>query len=530
MIVSSEKTARRMMVERLSSSMKAAASLVVALAATRAAAQLPTPVPPQVREPLARYGDAVIAALRSRDLAALEARFDDNLRRVQPPDRLGETLDNVTAQIGALHECDAPTVTLREPVTVVEYRCRLDRGPFIVRLSWNAQFELAGFFFLPPPPPKEAPPANAREEAVTVGANGWPLPGTLLIPGGVARPPVAVLVQGSGPNDRDESIGPNHVFLDLANGLARAGIATLRYDKRTRVFGERFASELKNFTLDDEIVDDAVAALVAVSRRGDLGPVFVIGHSEGAWLAPRIARRAREEGVPIAGVVMLAANASPLADVIVHQFGIAAAASPPRATQEMVDEVREERDNVARLVATGHVERGHEALPFDMPASAWLDIARYDAPAALLAQTGLPALLVFGARDFQVQPSRSGAVAIARRVAPGDVHRRVAASQPSADRRRRAARAGGIRTSGSRVADRHRPHRGLDRRSDPASLTGARRGNTPPNRPALRYTDSLRRVGTIDAFATGSAETPLLPWPSPPAAPSASSIAARSSR
>ncbi len=392
-----------MTIERIGKGLRRVASVFLVSATFQAAAQAPSQVP----EPLARYGDAVLAALRSRDLGALEARFDDNLRRVQPPDRLGETLDKVTAQIGALHECDAPAVTLRQPVTVVEYRCRLDRGPFIVRLSWNAQSELVGFFFLPPPPPKEAPPANAHEEAVTVGANGWPLPGTLLIPGGVARPPVAVLVQGSGPNDRDESIGPNRVFLDLANGLARAGIATLRYDKRTRVFGERFANELKNFTLDDEIVDDAVAALVAVSRRGGFGPVFIIGHSEGAWLAPRIAGRARAAGVPIAGIVMLAANASPLADVIVQQFGLAASASPPRATQEMVDEVREERNNVARLVATGHVEPGHEALPFDMPASAWLDIARYDAPAALLAQTGLPALLVFGERDFQVQPSEA---------------------------------------------------------------------------------------------------------------------------
>ncbi len=380
-------------------------------ASTTALAQMPAqpsaPGRAPVPEAIAGAGDAVVAALRARDVAALESRFDDNLRQVLPPDRLAQTFDRLAAGLGTLHDCDAPAVTATQPMTVVEYRCRLDRGPYVLRLSWNPQLRLSGFYFLPPPPPREAPPSNAREEAMTVGARGWPLQGTLLIPGGAAKPPVAVLVQGSGPHDRDETIGPNRVFADLANGLARDGIATLRYDKRTRAYPDRFASERPDFTLDDEVVDDAVAAIVQVARRTDLGPVFVVGHSEGAWLAPRIAQRARAAGAPVAGVVMLAANATPLAELIVRQMQLAADANPPRATAAMVDDLRAERDNVARLVATGRVEPGHEALPFDLPASLWLDAGRYDAPAALLAQPGLPALLTFGERDFQVPPTEA---------------------------------------------------------------------------------------------------------------------------
>ncbi len=60
-----------------------------------------------------------------------------------------------------------------------------------------------------------------------------PLPATLTLPSGEGHFPAVLLVAGSGPNDRDETIGPNKPFRDLAQGLAAADIASLRYDKRT---------------------------------------------------------------------------------------------------------------------------------------------------------------------------------------------------------------------------------------------------------------------------------------------------------
>ena len=185
-------------------------------------------------------------------------------------------------------------------------------------------------------------------------------------------------------------------------GFAERGIATLRYEKRTRALGQRFATELRAWTLDDEIVDDAVAALVQLAARKDRGPLFVVGHSEGAWLAPRIAARATAVGVPIAGIVMLASNVTPLADVLVYQYEFGAALPAPTVTPAMVDDVKKKRDNVLRLLARGTPVRD-EPLPLDMPASAWLDVGRYDPATALLAQPGLPALLTFGERDYQVR-------------------------------------------------------------------------------------------------------------------------------
>ena len=82
-------------------------------------------------------------------------------------------------------------------------------------------------------PPSYVESNSFTETEVTVGTGEWALPGTLTIPKGTGPFPAVVLVHGSGPNDRDETIGPNKPFKDIAWGLASRGIVVLRYDKRT---------------------------------------------------------------------------------------------------------------------------------------------------------------------------------------------------------------------------------------------------------------------------------------------------------
>lgn len=89
--------------------------------------------------------------------------------------------------------------------------------------------------------------------ADTVGAGGVSLPARFVWPAGDGRVPVVVMVHGSGPNDMDETIGPNHPLRDLALGLARRGVATLRYDKRTCAF----PSLAEGITIEEEVFSSA---------------------------------------------------------------------------------------------------------------------------------------------------------------------------------------------------------------------------------------------------------------------------------
>ncbi|MBM7569102.1 alpha/beta hydrolase family protein [Paenibacillus sacheonensis] len=157
-------------------------------------------------------------------------------------------------------------------------------------------------------------------EQVTVVANpAYPLEGLLTLPDDSNENiPAAVFVHGSGPLDKDETIGANKLFRDLAEGLASKGIGSLRYDKRTHTYGKEVIAELGGkLTVKEEIIEDAIKAIHLLKKdpRVDANRVFLIGHSQGGMLAPRI----DAEGGDLAGLVLLAGTARTLEEVILNQ-------------------------------------------------------------------------------------------------------------------------------------------------------------------------------------------------------------------
>lgn len=157
-------------------------------------------------------------------------------------------------------------------------------------------------------------------EQVTVTANAsYPLEGILTLPDSPAeKVPAVVFIHGSGPLDKDETIGANKPFRDLAEGLAKKGIASLRYDKRTYTYGKQMIQELgSSLTVKEEIIHDALFAsrMLKKDPRVDANRVFMIGHSLGGMLAPRI----DAEGGDFAGLIILAGTLRTLEEVIIEQ-------------------------------------------------------------------------------------------------------------------------------------------------------------------------------------------------------------------
>lgn len=160
---------------------------------------------------------------------------------------------------------------------------------------------------------------TVKEESVIIGKDTeYELGGTLTIPEGATTPyPAVVLVHGSGPNDRDETIYNNKPFKDIANYLTSKGIAVLRYDKRTYTHQTKIAANIAELTVKEEVIDDAVLAanLLKADSRIDKDKVFIIGHSLSGMLAPRI----DAEGGNFAGIIIMAGSPRSFSDILYDQ-------------------------------------------------------------------------------------------------------------------------------------------------------------------------------------------------------------------
>ncbi len=292
---------------------------------------------------------------------------------------LGKPASQDAPQVHHIGDAVSVTIPLHWPAVTLN---------FIV--SWNAAGQVQGTWFRraePPAPPYATPayshPDSFTAKEVSFGAEGSQLPATLTLPVGKGPFPAVVLVHGSGPNDRDESVGGSKIFRDLAEGLATRGIAVLRYDKRVRVYPQ--SASAPDFTMTRETVDDAVLAAAWLRKQPSIDPrrVFVLGHSQGGYMMPRI----MQQDTTLAGAIVMAGNVRPLEELIVAQTEYLAGlkGQPSPYDQARFDAVR--RD--PWLVYPGVTEKYKS------------DLKGYH-PAGLAATLPQPMLILQGERDYQV--------------------------------------------------------------------------------------------------------------------------------
>lgn len=336
-----------------------------------------------------QVADSLFGALRSGDYDAAFHLFDARMQTAVPKEKLRTLWEEQVARLGALRSWERITGDPSRGFEVRLASLRFERGELKAMVAVDPlEGSVAGFFIRPATQPAAGHPAYAdttrfRSVDVTVGSDPLALPGTLTLPIGAGPFPAVVLVHGSGPQDRDETIGANKVFRDIAEGLASKGIAVLRYDKRSLRYPEKMKDKP---TIDDEVIVDAVAAVKLLQARADVDPkrVVVIGHSLGAQLAPEVALRAGS----VAGTALLAPPGRKPWVIVLAQMRYLD--SPPA-------EIAEAERKIA-LLESGTL--GNDTF-VGAPQSYWLDWAARDGIASAR-KLGQPILVLHGERDFQV--------------------------------------------------------------------------------------------------------------------------------
>ena len=323
--------------------------------------------------------------------------FEPIVLQQLPAEKLKEIWEKLNEQAGKFEKHTGTRSEKLKTWNVVYLTCKFERSLLDLKLVFTAENKITGIFFVPPKKfdyqlPSYAHPGRYTEESFTVHSDSFELPGTLTLPKGLNSFPLVVLVHGSGPNDRDETIANNKPFKDIALGLASRGIAVSRYDKRTFVYGK----DSKVISMEDETTLDARQALLQAMKIPGARHIFILGHSQGAFDAPEIATNLKG----LNGIIMMAGNARPLEDLILEQMSYIL--SQNGLSESEREELKDIKGKVSR-VKNQDLNTGlpPDSLPLNIPAAYWLALRNYD-PLNTAKKIKLPILILQGERDYQV--------------------------------------------------------------------------------------------------------------------------------
>ena len=332
------------------------------------------------------------------DFEAMRDEMTDELADALTADALKSTLDS----LGAVEDWAYSDMSEEQGYHVVCFSVNQGGANYLYRFVLDADAHLAGWQIAPgaSQAATNAPAADVYAEDVRLRP-GEPdeTKAILTLPAAEGTFPAVILVQGSGPSDKDESAYGIAPFQDVAEGLARRGVASIRYDKYTYAHADKI-TDVNSFTVDDEYTRDAQAALDVLLADGRIDRVFLLGHSQGGMLMPRIISKLGAEH--FSGGIALAGSPLHLWEIQLHQNqavveGLTGAQKAQ--AQQVLDAELEKRDDMENW---SDDERKQNTF-FGISAYYQWDEMRVDAAETARAN-GVPVLCLQGGADWQVTP------------------------------------------------------------------------------------------------------------------------------
>nr|WP_068891611.1 DUF3887 domain-containing protein [Pedobacter panaciterrae] len=328
--------------------------------------------------------------------------LDSTFQAKVPEEDLQKIWTQISEKLGKIETLDVVSSKTQGDFFVVTMEGKFTNDEQNFLLAFNKAEKIVGFFVQPKSTaptyklPVYADTTLYKETEINVKTPGHSLVGILTAPKKLASYPVVVLVHGSGPADMDETVGPNKPLKDIAVGLASKGIASIRYVKRTMIYGGEFG---KAFTVKEEVLDDAVAAIALARTLKEVNKkeIYLLGHDLGGMVAPRIAALAPD----LNGIIMLAAPARKFTDLLVEQnkYMFALAKDTTETGKKTLDTVIKELD-VTRITKLGTMKP--DSVLLGLPASYWIDLNLNDQVAAAKKLVKQRIFVGQGGNDFQV--------------------------------------------------------------------------------------------------------------------------------
>ncbi len=329
--------------------------------------------------------------------------FNDTMKAAISEDKLKETWEQTVSQLGGFKKVLGTRTGESQGYKQVFIMTEFGLGKFDVLFTFDQDKKVAGFFITPTPTnavPEEETLVSGdmfEETEVFIGSDELKLPGTLTIPRDQTKKvPAVILVHGSGPNDRDETLYNNKPFRDLAHGLASRNIAVLRYDKRTLVYPDKLPEG--KLTFQFEVIDDVLAAVDLLKQTDiiDNNRIFVLGHSMGANLLPEIGNQADD----VAGYIAMAGNVTPVYELIPYQYEYIFSLDGEITDEEQ--KTLNDAKSQAETIKSGALKEGMNVM--NAPAEYWDAFKNYD-PIKTAMDVDEPFMFLQGERDYQVPVS-----------------------------------------------------------------------------------------------------------------------------
>lgn len=369
--------------------------LLVLLLLSGCTGQSAAPVERDIHYPELTF--TAVQKLTDGDYREFYAMFDDTLKKEIPELDIQNQWNRLYFHYGPFQYYQSDfALTDADGQQTASIPCIFENGSVVVRLIFNRDGQICGYY-LTEDASTGGSPRLERDVEVSFGSEEYPLAGSLTLPEGIGPFPAVILLQDEG-YDRNAQIGPNVPFLDIAQNLSDQGIAVLRYDNRMNLYKD-VAEEIENYTAQDEIIDDALAALAYLHSRPDISAdrIFLAGHHFSGYLIPRIA----EQTDDVAGYMLLASSPRPLEDTVLDA-GLYILDCETELSDDARDALRntlvQSNENIKNLTP------GSTLQPVDLygkPASLWLDLQGYD-PVAVINLIQKPMLILQGGRDYEV--------------------------------------------------------------------------------------------------------------------------------